>query len=158
MLNRLLSALSTFQRRLAHVDSVPQFALLGIASGALTGLVIILFRKVVEVPLLLLTGGPENFEGLDHIQRFTLPIAGAIALAILFSFLKLEDRPVGVVHLIERLGRFHGHLPLRNAIVQFVAGTLALLSGQSLGREGPAIHLGAAGSSLLRLALHHVQN
>ena len=158
MLNRLLSALSTFQRRLAHVDSVPQFALLGIASGALTGLVIILFRKVVEVPLLLLTGGPENFEGLDHIQRFTLPIAGAIALAILFSFLKLEDRRVGVVHLIERLGRFHGHLPLRNAIVQFVAGTLALLSGQSLGREGPAIHLGAAGSSLLGQALHLPNN
>jgi CIC family chloride channel protein len=40
-------------------------------------------------------------------------------------------------------------MPLRNAIIQFVTGVIALASGQSGGREGPAIHLGAAGSSLI---------
>jgi len=40
-------------------------------------------------------------------------------------------------------------MPLRNAVAQFIAGSVALASGQSGGREGPAIHLGAAGSSLI---------
>ncbi len=39
-------------------------------------------------------------------------------------------------------------MPLANAIVQFIGGAAALLTGQSGGREGPAIHLGAAVSSL----------
>jgi len=54
-----------------------------------------------------------------------------------------------VVHVLERLARHQGHMPLRNAIIQFVTGVIALASGQSGGREGPAIHLGAAGSSLI---------
>jgi len=58
-------------------------------------------------------------------------------------------RSVGVVHVLERLARHQGHLPARNLLVQFVGGIIALVSGQSGGREGPAIHLGAAGSSLL---------
>lgn len=40
-------------------------------------------------------------------------------------------------------------MPLSNALVQFITGVIALASGQSGGREGPAIHLGAAGSSLI---------
>ena len=54
-----------------------------------------------------------------------------------------------MVHVLERLARHQGHMPLRNAIIQFVTGVIALASGQSGGREGPAIHLGAAGSSLI---------
>ena len=34
-------------------------------------------------------------------------------------------------------------------MTQFICGVIALASGQSGGREGPAIHLRAAGSSLL---------
>jgi CIC family chloride channel protein len=38
----------TFRRRLSSIDSVPQFIILGIASGFLTGLVIITFRLAIE--------------------------------------------------------------------------------------------------------------
>ena len=59
-------SIKTFRRRLASIDSVPQFAILGICSGLVTGLVIILFRKMVEIPLeYLLPGNKDNFEGLD---------------------------------------------------------------------------------------------
>ncbi|MEE9255031.1 MAG: chloride channel protein, partial [Pseudomonadales bacterium] len=51
-----------------------------------------------------------------------------------------------------------GHLPARNALVQFFGGALALISGHSSGREGPAIHLGAASSSLLGQALELPNN
>lgn len=143
-------SIRTFRRRLASIDSMPQFAILGLASGFLTGLVIIAFRVAIEWPLdQLLEDGPESFETLDPVFAFSLPVAGAILLVAIFALLSKPDRRVGVVHVIERLARHQGHMPLRNAIVQFITGVVALASGQPGGREGPAIHLGAAGSSLI---------
>jgi len=149
---KLFSRLSirTFRRRLATIDSVPQFAILGIASGLLTGLVVILFRLAMEWPLSRLLGGdPENFERLAPAHALALPILGAIVLIPMMAFFSDTDRRVGVVHVLERLARHQGHMPLKNVLVQFVTGVVALVSGQSGGREGPAIHLGAAGSSLI---------
>lgn len=143
-------SIRTFRRRLASIDSAPQFAILGIASGFLTGLVIIAFRLAIEWPLdQLLEDGPESFETLDPVAAFSLPVAGAILLVLIFTVLSKTNRRVGVVHVIERLARHQGHMPLRNALAQFITGVVALASGQPGGREGPAIHLGAAGSSLI---------
>lgn len=135
---------------MASFDSVPQFAILGLASGFVTGLVIIAFRLAIEWPLgYLLFDGPESFESLHPLVAFGLPLAGAIILIPIIAIFSDSDRNVGVVHVLERLARHQGHMPLRNAIIQFVTGVIALASGQSGGREGPAIHLGAAGSSLI---------
>jgi CIC family chloride channel protein len=113
-------------------------------------MVVLAFRKLIEMPLSeLLPGGPDNFEGLHWSMYFLFPFTGGIVLAILFSIIDTNSRRVGVVHVLERLARHQGHLPARNLITQLLAGTIALVSGQSGGREGPAIHLGAAGSSLL---------
>jgi H+/Cl- antiporter ClcA len=62
---------------------------------------------------------------------------------------------VGVVHVIERLNFHQGHLPLRNALLQFIGAALCIVTGHSVGREGPSIHLGATTASLVgqRLAL-----
>ena len=104
----------------------------------------------MEVPLdRFLPGGPENFEGLSWYYYFLFPFFGAIVLAAFLTLVKPESRTVGVVHVLNRLARHQGHLPARNLMTQFFAGIIALASGQSGGREGPAIHLGAAGSSLL---------
>lgn len=142
-------SIKTFRRRLASFDSVPQFALLGIGSGLVTGMVIIGFRLMIEWPLVRFAEGPERFESFTLGTAMLLPVAGAVVLIAILSFFKDQDRQIGVVHVLERLGRHQGHLPLKNAILQFVTGIIALASGQSGGREGPAIHLGAAGSSLL---------
>ena len=71
----------TFRRKLASIDSLPQFALLGILSGALTGFVIVAFRYSIELPLTLLPGHTENFEGLAPLALLGLPIAGSAVLA-----------------------------------------------------------------------------
>ncbi|MBT3426172.1 MAG: chloride channel protein [Gammaproteobacteria bacterium] len=147
-------SLTTFRRQLASLDSVPQFALLGIFSGFLTGLTVLLFRLVVETVLVwFLPGDSESFEQLPALESFLLPIAGGITLAILLFLLKEQDRSIGVTHVLDRLAQHQGHLPLRNLLSQFIAGSIALITGQTGGREGPAIHLGAAASSLLGQAL-----
>ncbi len=148
MIDRL--SIGTFRRRLASIDSTPQFALLGLASGIVTGLVVLAFRKMTEIPLeSFLPGGADDFESLDWYYYFLCPFAGGLILAIYLMTVREGARSVGVVHVLERLARHQGHLPARNLLVQFVGGIIALVSGQSGGREGPAIHLGAAGSSLL---------
>ncbi len=143
-------SLTTFRRQLASLDSVPQFALLGIFSGFLTGITVLLFRLVVESVLVwFLPGDSESFEQLPVLESFCLPIAGGITLAILLFMLREQDRSIGVTHVLDRLAQHQGHLPLRNLLNQFLTGSIALISGQTGGREGPAIHLGAGASSLL---------
>ena len=143
-------SIESFRRQLASVDSTPQFALLGICSGLVTGLVIIVFRKMVEMPLsIMLPENSENFEGLSLPYYFIMPFVGGLILALFMSLIRPDHRPVGVTHVLQRLGRYQGHLPVGNLLTQLFAGTIGLVSGQSGGREGPAIHLGAAGSSLL---------
>jgi CIC family chloride channel protein len=65
---------------------------------------------------------------------------------------------MGVVHVLERLEYHQGHLPLKNAVIQFFMAGLALLSGQSVGREGPSVHLGATAGSVLGRSLRVPNN
>ena len=155
LIKRLIHLRASFQIRafrsaLSSLDAAPQFAILGVLSCLFTGLVILLFRVFVEQILTwILPSGPESFEQLAAQERFFLPTAGAMVLALIFAVLKKENRGVGVFHVLERLHRHQGYLSVKNLAVQFCTGAIALISGQTGGREGPAIHLGASVSSLL---------
>ena len=140
-----------FRRRLSGVDALPQLAVLGLLSGLITGGVILVFRLAIEWPLerFLPGEGSESFENLDLLTRGLLPLAGALSLGLLFHRLAIHDRKVGVVHVMERLNYHQGYISIRSAIVQFISGVATVVSGQSAGREGPAVHLGAAFSSLM---------
>lgn len=143
--------LHAFRLRLAHVDALPQLAILGILSGFATGLVAVMFRLGMEWPLarLLPGGGSESFETLSPELRFALPLTGALVIGGIFYLFGHQAQQVGVGHVIDRYQRHQAHLPARNAIVQFIGGIFAVVSGHSVGREGPAVHLGAASASLL---------
>ncbi|MFL1466471.1 chloride channel protein [Marinobacter sp. DUT-3] len=140
-----------FRRRLSGVDALPQLAVLGLLSGLITGGVILVFRLAIEWPLeYFLPGeGSESFEELDLLTRGLLPLAGALALGLFLHRLATHDRKVGIVHVMERLNYHQGYIPVRSAIVQFITGVSTVVTGQSAGREGPAVHLGAAFSSLM---------
>ncbi len=140
-----------FQQRLSNVDALPQLAILGIISGVLTALVILVFRLCIEWPLaaLLPEGDPENFEGLSQWLRVSLPLGGALIIGIIWYRLQINQRKVGVAFVMERLNYHQGYINFKSFVSQFVGGVLTLISGQSAGREGPAVHLGAACSSLL---------
>ncbi len=151
MIRKDLLSLEHFRDRLSHIDSLPQLLILGVLSGLVAGLIILAFRLVIDLPLsLYLPGGdPENFEGLSIEVRALLPVAGSLLLCLLIWRLTPAMRKVGVVHVLERLRYHQGHLPAGNLLAQFATAAIALLSGHSVGREGPAIHLGAGGASLV---------
>lgn len=147
---RLTHWRETFRDRLADVDSLPQLTLLGLLTGILAGLIIIAFRLVIEVPLgYWLPGSFENFEAIDPSLHFYLPLIGACLLGIVLQFIDKRHHGTGVGHVIDRLQNHQGRMPVGNFAVQFLGGAACLLSGQSVGREGPAVHMGAGAGSLL---------
>lgn len=140
-----------FRRRLSGVDALPQLAVLGLLSGIVTGGVILLFRLAIEWPLehFLPGAGSESFEQLEWMTRGLLPLTGALGLGLMLHRLAIHDRKVGIVHIMERLNYHQGYISFRSAVVQFISGVATVVTGQSAGREGPAVHLGAAFSSLM---------
>lgn len=145
---RLREVFHQFRYSISYVEALPQLTFLGLIVGVAAGLVIALFRLCIEFPLgWLLPAGPESFELLDLAQRWGLLGAGALALLLLLLVAGKSHRQVSVGHVLDRLYNYQGHLPATNWYVQFVGGVISVISGQSVGREGPAIHLGAGVAS-----------
>lgn len=142
------SWLDHFRLRLANPDAIILLSFLAVITGLLTGLVMVLFRYVLEYAQeYMLLGQVDDYESLAPWLRLALPIAGAALLGLLFHIVAHRYRQVGVLHVFERLQYHQGRLPWVNTAVQFVGASLAIISGHSVGREGPAIHMGAYGGS-----------
>lgn len=153
--------LDRFRSRLASVDALPQLAILGLISGVLAGAVIVLFRLLIENTQIsfLPNGDAENYEALSASLRFGLPAAGGLVIGLIFQYLSHTGSvQVSVVHVLERLSYYEGHLPFRNFLLQFLGAAISIVSGHSVGREGPSVHLGAASGSLLGQWLHLPNN
>jgi CIC family chloride channel protein len=152
--------LDRIRLQFAGMEAQPLLALLGIVSGIVTGCVIIIFRYLIElVQAGFLPGAdPENYEALSATARFLIPAAGGVVLGLLFSRIDKRHLQTGVVHVLERLANYQGHMPVKNFIVQFIGAALSIISGHSVGREGPGIHLGAASSSLIAQGLQLPNN
>lgn len=132
-------------------DSAAKLYGLAIVTGLLASLIIIAFRLFIDYGQIWLfpTGEIEGFANLPWQWVLGLPIAGGLLIGLLLYGLKPEQRNTGVVHVIERLSSYEGRLPWQNALRQFFGAGFALISGHSIGREGPSVHLGAAGGSQL---------
>jgi len=137
--------------RVSSLDALPQLSMLAIPVGLLSGGVIILFRILVESTqgLFLPGHGAENYEALTPFWRVLLPTTGALLIGLLWQYLKNTTREVGIVHVMERLAYHQGRLPWRNALAQFCGAAVSIISGHSVGREGPSVHLGATSGSQL---------
>lgn len=136
---------------LATLDSGPKRSLIALVCGLVTGMLMVVFRLVIEgLQAMFLPGGmPENYEALPMWACLLLPVGGALLIAWIIRGLSPKTRQTGVVHVMERLSYHRARLPFANAVWQFFGAILAIVSGQSVGREGPGIHLGAACSGLI---------
>jgi H+/Cl- antiporter ClcA len=151
---------SQYFQDLSDYRALVPYALLGLVAGLLSAAAVLAFEWQIEALgyLWLGAGSPDGFEALPAWQRFVIPLAAAAVLGIVFGALKPEDRETGIVHVLSRMHSHYGQLPLRNALVQFFGGAVALAGGHSGGREGPGVQLGAAISSWLSLWLQLPNN
>jgi CIC family chloride channel protein len=133
-----------------------RLTLLGIVSGFGAGAAVLLLRGSIDHGQMLFLPDAKvgNYEGLEVGVRFLLPVVGALLLGIAFEVLPPHLRQVGVLHVLRMLRRPGGErLPAGNMLVQLLAGTFAIVSGNSVDREGPAVHIGSASASLVGQSL-----
>ena len=159
-LNRNNFRASHFRRRLAYNDALPQVSFLGFISGVAAALIIVAFRSLFEIPLgYWLPGGTaESFENLDPVWYFFLPIIGGLLIGLWLMFFTPDERKTGATHVMDRMAYHQGRMPFKNTLAQLIGGALGILTGQSGGREGPAVHLGSAVSSQIGSFFHLPNN
>ncbi|GHC28926.1 chloride channel protein [Aidingimonas halophila] len=146
---RLDFSLRRFRRQLASVDALPQLCLLGLVAGIVTGGLMVAFRLTLDLGgmMLMPDGDSEAFETLSPVSRSLLPFIAVLLIGLGLWRQPAGARKMGVAHVIERLAYHQGRFPLRNWINQCWVGVVTVIGGLSAGREGPAIHLGAAAAS-----------
>lgn len=140
-------SLDSIKRTLAQPTTSVQLGLLGIVAGIASALVIILFRLTIEKLQLQFIDEFDNFTSLDDSKRLLLPIAGAALIALMAMFSRDKHYRMGIPFVIHWVKVRYGAMPFKNALNQFVGGAIALISGFSVGREGPAVHIGASSAS-----------
>lgn len=141
--------LDDFRNKLARVDAHPQLAILGVVAGFLTAIAMLLLRKIIETLAFAFMPDDnyEHFETLPWNLRLALPIAGGLIIGLILAFQKKDNLKSGISFVIERLSLHQGYFPFKNTLNQFFVAVASIIFGFSSGREGPAVHLGAATSS-----------
>lgn len=125
-------------------------AVLGALCGLLSGLVMALFYAVIYLPAqYFMRVDVVSFDELAIEWRVGLSFSSCVVLALIFTALPKKLHKVGVLYVVERLNHYNGNLPVWNAIVQFFTAVIGLAGGLSIGKEGPAVHLGATLGSYL---------
>lgn len=130
-------------------ESQISLALLATFVGLISAGLITLFRLIYEFPLehFLPSNDHEGFESLSTQARILLLLGSTLLLIVVFSRLKPHQRKVGVGHVLQRIEQHQGYLPKTNIAAQFFGAIVALIGGHSVGREGPAVHIGAGSAS-----------
>ena len=150
--------LRALRQELAHPRTSVQVCLLGIIAGVTSALLIVLFRLGIDW---LQSSGVSLLQqwGLSAKWVWVVMPVSAVILILLIAFLTgFKHYRLGIPFVIHRVKQHYGHIPWRTTVNQFFGGMLALAGGFVVGREGPSVHLGAAGSSLFGQALKLPQN
>ena len=128
--------------------------LLSLVIGALVGLVVVAFILLTGrlAALMFPAGGPGW-------RRVVIPVLGALSTGyLLFKYFPLA-RGSGIPQTRAALFIHDGRISLRSVAGKFVCCVVALASGIPLGREGPAVYIGAGLASTIarRLGLSRAQ-
>jgi len=144
-----MTSLSSLRKRLALPQTSWQLCLLAAIGGTASALLVVLFTFSIDSIQSLYLSQKDNYTSLDAVSRFDLPIVGGLVILFFAWLTGYKYLRTGIPFILHRLKVANGIIPFRNTLNQFFGGVIALASGFSVGKEGPAIHLGAACSSYI---------
>jgi len=141
------------------------FFMLAGAIGALVGLSTLLLIKLILLVQWLgyAQAAEDQFAfiaaGLPAWRVILVPAAGGLLVGLLLQRLP-EKRYHGIADVMEACALNSARMPARSGLVAALAAGISLGVGAPLGREGPAVHIGASLSAWLaeRLGLDHKQS
>lgn len=91
--------------------------------------------------------------GLDPWQRIALPVAGGLAAGLVALAASRVREGAGVGYVMEAIVRGSVRIPITRSLLQALGSWLSIAAGNSLGREGPLIQIGAASGEAARRGL-----
>ncbi len=154
-------SLAAIRKHLALPKTSWQICLLAIIGGCASALLVVLFTLTIEEIQQFYLLKRDNYNTLEPLSRFALPLLGAIMILCIAWVTGYQYLRTGIPFVLYRLKIAHGVIPFKNTLNQFWGSVVALTSGFSVGREGPAVHLGAACSSyvgdLLKLPYNSIR-
>src|SRR5205085_1888807 len=122
---------------------------LSVLVGTVSGLAVACFRTAVEWWRILLLGPDMDAAASHHSLSLILaPSLAGLVIALLVIRVFPTIRRSGVNQTKMALYVDDGEIPLRSGVGKFLASSLAVGSGHSLGPEDPSLHIGAAIGSL----------
>src|SRR3984957_17817455 len=128
-----------------HRNGTLALALLSLIVGGISGLVCATFRLMLQRADAL-RGGLVTLAYGEGALGLVLVIAGAAAATAVAAGLVRRIAPdaggSGIPEVEAAIRGGERGRPIRNAIVKFVGGLLAIGSGLALGREGPSVQMG----------------
>ncbi len=141
--------IADYKFKLATARISLQLCLLGLLVGALASGLIVLFQLTVAALQHLVLIQSADFTELPLWMRASLPILGALIIYLLVSRTKTAYRRMGIAYVIHRVKCHYGRISLTSGIGQFVHAVVALVCGFSVGKEGPAVHIGATAATMM---------
>ena len=135
-----------FLRRGGAFNEENLFLLLAVIIGLFAGLSVVCFRISIDWIRLFLFGSSLT----PSVARLLLvPVAGGLVVAFLTVRYFKAVRGSGVNQTKAAVYIYDGYIPFSTVIGKFIACSLAIGSGQSLGPEDPSLQMGAGIASAL---------
>ena len=134
-------------------------SLLAIVVGAAAGGAGIVLREAIALVQTVFFGSGDSrlfihAAGLAWWHVLLAPTVGGLAIGLFVRHLMPEGRPQGVADVIEANALRHARMSLPVAFRAGIVNAASIGVGASTGREGPAVHLGAALGGWLAERLH----
>ncbi len=132
---------------------------LALVIGCLSGAAVIALREAIEAIELfwfsVTTDMLSRYEIEVPAWRLVLaPIIGGLAVGLITWKFMPNERNQGVADVIEASAMKAGQMSSRVGLVSAINSAISVGSGASVGREGPAVHLGASLAGWIGRRLH----
>tara|TARA_B110000438_G_scaffold101670_1_gene100556 strand:+ start:2644 stop:4413 length:1770 start_codon:yes stop_codon:yes gene_type:complete len=139
--------------RFTH-DQNLYLSLVSLGVGAIAAFGAVIFREsIVVIQILFEDLSQIKFPSLfdSYLTWFVVlpPVVGGLLVGILIKNFTKNDRASGVAEVIEASAISGGKMPLKEGLISALASALSIGCGASVGREGPAVQLGATLASSL---------
>ncbi len=134
------------ERTWLRMSEAQRFLLLAILIGIFAGLMVVCFHIAIDLVSWYSLGA---LSGRLRFGRLVSPALGAVAAALLVQRVFRDARGSGVNQTKAALYISDGYVPANTIAGKFVACSIAIGSGNSLGPEDPSLQMGAGVASLL---------
>lgn len=135
--------------QLSQAQTSVQLCLLALLFAIVASSVILVFKLLLQWAETFTHTQDMDFHGVMEGWRALIPLLGAFLIWLVAKISSKKYRRMGIAYVLHRIKLHYGKIPLGSAPSQFFQALFALGTNFSVGREGPAIHLGAVSASVM---------